>query len=78
MVRFQNDASASRDSQLARSQSCGEAKPRLSSQSISSQVAMPSFSQMSRQPCTETASPNHWCASSWATSQSCPGPPTYG
>ena len=39
-----------RDSQLASSQSCGEAKPRWSSHSISSQLASPSLSQMSRQP----------------------------
>ncbi len=30
--------------------------------------ANPSLSQMSRQPSTETESPNHWWASSWATS----------
>ena len=29
-------------------------------------MAKPSLSQMLSHVCTETLSPNHWCASSWA------------
>src|SRR5580704_5605159 len=38
-----------------------------SSQSHSAYVAKPSLSQMSRHAAGLTSSPNHWCASSWAS-----------
>ena len=38
-----------------------------SAYAASMKLAKPSLSQMSRQPCTATESPNHWCASSCTT-----------
>ena len=50
-----------------RTSTCALSPPLLLVQIHSDQVAKPSLSHMSGHTASVTASPNHWCASSWTT-----------
>ena len=76
MRRSQNRESLPYVPYELRSHSWADCPPWASRSRASMKVATPSLSQMSRHPCTETESPNHWCASSCTSSDPDPLPST--
>ena len=66
---FQNVVLAARAHWLLNA-ACAVVPPVFSTHSQLAKVAKPSLSHTSRMRWMATWSPNHWCASSWASAQS--------
>src|SRR5881227_2224066 len=66
ITTFHHESVASCLAYVARAASCAVGPPCFSFHRLPANVAKLSLSQMSFQSRTETASPNHWCASSCA------------